>query len=729
MGLFSSKTVYSGEVVTNLAIPFEDHEDFAYNAIMTGILTDKSMTHTIKDSVINGFSMVAHNYYRYGRDKYLFGLPTGTLRSGEIVEAPIKEAIEGIRGREVAIDYVFLDYLDPVSMAMHYLDVNYKFDAESLLIHQRINPNTTGEFEQYFLHASLLPDEDSILIEYLYNDTLQEMVYEIPSFDRNQLYITAAYRVPSEDGRLRIWLYRTDSGLYPAIQVETLFTESEYFPVCAVRREFENVRKGTEEYRTAREMLNIIGLNIDDVIGALSSDGSEADANPPYPPTTPGDDLIVQRSVPVGPIGIQSTSRRTTNNVPDENIPEEIRDAFVTFKADINSADQWVRKYLFEYFKDQAAFQLPLEYTKDRIENGEYHHVKINELIIENEIIQSNIFFNYVILETKEGVVGDIGEVHTVFTIRDPIQYSIPFKYDEEIQLSTIEYKKQISPTHYESVLVHGPVHTHDIGGKYVVIRTLEDAIEPDNDTGFYIPVSKRVVDRFSNPYHQSQIYQSTLSIVVYALDSQKVKWYARGFFALLLQIISIVITIWSAGSQSWTLSWAAALQVVAQILIHIVINMVLTFGMRVITDIIGTDAALILAAALAAYSIYSGAFSSSEGMPWAQDMLALSNATFGAVQKVFNDAMLSLSHEYEELLAEAEERYDEIEEINAMLHNEGYSLIDIVTRSNNEVFWESPEMFFNRTIHIGNPGIGVLGAIEVYIENKLDLPKDKPLF
>lgn len=723
MGWFSSKTVYHGDVVTNLAIPYDEHKDFTKDTIMTGVIGDESLTKTIKDSLLNGFATTANIYYRYGRDKYLYGLPTGTLRSGDINEGPIKEAIETIRHTEVDIELITLDYLDPVTLAMYHLDVQYGFDVENLTIKNRIDPDTTGDFTQLFLHASLVPDEDFVLVEYLYNDELREYTFPILDFDRNQLYISVSYRDPSEDYRLRLWLYRTSSGLYPAIQLDTLFTESEYMPVCAVRREFNSIVEGTREYESAKEMLNILGLEVDDVIEALASDGSSADTNPPYPPTRPGDNEE-EREI------LRTSSSRTQSNQPDENIPEEIRDAFVVFKADINSEDRWVREYLFTYFKDQAAFQLPLEKTKGRIDDSSFiTSFKPNEIIIENQIIQSNIFFNYILVETKEGVIGEVGEVTTDIDIREPTSINFVFRDNITVERSTITFRKQINETQYEEVFVHGPVHTHDIGGKYVVIRTLEDAEEPNNDTGFYIPVSRRVVNQISNTFHRAQIYQSTLAIVVYALQSTKVKWYARGAFARLIQIVAIIWTIWSWGAGSATLSWAFALQVATQIIVHIVISMAISFVVSILTEILGVEAMMVIAAIVAVYSMYSGGFSGPDGMPWAQDLLMLSNATFSGIQDNIQRNLSDLAIEYEDFLAEAQEEYDKLEEINAMLKNEDYSLIDIVTRSSDSFFWESPTMFFNRTIHMGNPGVGTLSTIESYIKNKLDLPKDKPLF
>lgn len=725
MGLFSSKTVYHGDVVTNLAIPYDEHKNFTRETIMTGVIGNEPLTTAIKDTLLNGFATTANSYYQYGRDKYLYGLPTGTLRSGEIIEAPIKEALESIRHTEVDIEEITLNYLDPITLSMYHLDVKFGFDVENLIIKDRIDPNTSGEFTQYFLRASLVPDEDIILVEYLYNDELKEYTFPILDFDRNQLYISVSYRVPSEDYRLRLWLYRTSSGLHPAIQLDTLFTESEYMPVCAVRKEFNSIKEGMPEYESARRMLNILGIDVADIIDALASDGSNADSAPSYPPTTPGDDFTevqaLRRSA--------GFSIQTASNQPDENIPEDIRDAFVVFKADINSEDQWVRKYLFDYFKDQAAFQKPLEKTKEKIDSLDLVAYRPNEIIIENEIIQSNIFFNYILVETKEGVIGEVGEIKTEIDIQESIQRASPFTGDITVYQSTITYRKQLNETHYEEVFVHGPVHTHDIGGKYVVIRTLDDAIEPDNDTGFYIPVSRRVVEQTSNAFHRAQIYQSTLAVVVYALQSTKVKWYARGAFARLIQLVAIIWTIWSWGAGSASLSWAFALQVVGHIVVHIVISMAISFAVSILTEIIGADAMMIIAAVIAAYAIYSGAFSGPEGMPWAQDLLMISNATFSGIQDNIQRNLIDLAVEYEDFLADAQAEYDKLEEINAMLKNEGYSLIDIVTRSSDSFFWESPTMFFNRTIHMGNPGVGTLSAIESYIKNKLDLPKDKPLF
>lgn len=409
------------------------------------------------------------------------------------------------------------------------------------------------------------------------------------------------------------------------------------------------------------------------------------------------------------------------------NDPTKMRDAYVVFKADMNSSDPYVREYLYAYFREQQAFQIPLSRTKDVIDSGTYQHYRPNEIIIENDIMKTNFLFNYILVNSFTGKIGKVGEILIDITIRKGVSVYVMFGQQKlEFDMSSITYRKQLTETTYEEIEVHGPLYSHDIGGKTVLVRSLDDAIDTETeDTGLYLPVSKRIVDQFSNMFTRSQIYQSTLSITVYALDVTKVRFYQRKLFGRLLQIAAIIFTIYTAGAGSSTLTWATALNVVK----NIVIQMIITMGLSLLVKVIGIENALLIATVAAIGMIATGTYDSTfAGLPDAANFLALTNATFGASQIVLSDELKSLQDDYRDFLEESKAEYDKIKEVNDMLSGQDYDLLDIITRSSNDLSWETPDMFYNRTIHTGNPGVETLNVITNFVNQKLLLPFDRPI-
>lgn len=293
---FKSKRVYTGGVSTSLAIPFDDHSNFVRDTILTSVFGQRDMANTIVEANIHGLGAAVQRYYNYGKDKYRHGLPKGTLRGGTIDDTEIQRVLAELRNAPVTIISSVLVYGDPVVIAADYLDRYYGFNAEDLSIIEPIEPTTLTTFTQLFLDARLSDTEDGIIVSYQFENETRELTFLVPDFDRNQLYLSVNYRVPTEDNRLRVWTYRGNSGLFPMLELDTLYKESEYLPICVLRRDFDNINEGTAEFKEAKEMLGLLGIDPKEIIDALMGDGSEADDSYSGSPREPGnnDSVVIE---------------------------------------------------------------------------------------------------------------------------------------------------------------------------------------------------------------------------------------------------------------------------------------------------------------------------------------------------------------------------------------------------------------------------------------------------
>jgi hypothetical protein len=268
-------------------------------------------------------------------------------------------------------------------------------------------------------------------------------------------------------------------------------------------------------------------------------------------------------------------------------------------------------------------------------------------------------------------------------------------------------YRRQATIYVYEEIVVTNLKMTYYVYGNYTTTGDEQDSI-------LLIPIDKLVSQNYSIP-DREKLYSTSLHFVFNSRVVQKVKWYQQTWFRNFLFVVAVVLTVLypPAGLAAWGLTGAAL--VAAAILYVAIVGFVLQKAFSFIVDKLGVEVATVLAIALLVYGGYTMIQSGSYGaVPWAGDLLMLSNGLQSAI----------MSAKLEDVLDQQRDLNLFIEQQTKIL-DDAKALLDGNTwLSPFVVFGESPEEFYNRTVHYGNIGTLGITAISSYVDIALTLPK-----
>jgi hypothetical protein len=205
-----------------------------------------------------------------------------------------------------------------------------------------------------------------------------------------------------------------------------------------------------------------------------------------------------------------------------------------------------------------------------------------------------------------------------------------------------------------------------------------------------------------------------------------EVKWYQQDWFQFVMFAAAAVMTNMSFGSAIGAFSAAiaagdvAALTTAALTLLeNFVLGVAISEGLKLFAKAIGIDAAILIAVIAIAYGGFQqfGGITGLPGAPWADQLLKLGTGLVKAISADLQDAMLGLKDEFASLQLLKDQTQKEFAAANKLLENNNW--LSPIT-----IFGESPNDFYNRTVHSGNIGVLSIGAISSYVDNALRLPK-----
>ncbi len=426
---------------------------------------------------------------------------------------------------------------------------------------------------------------------------------------------------------------------------------------------------------------------------------------------------------------------------PDIN---QIEDAFILFAINIYSQTQHGLEALYIVFQnlfinsdvDKIKYEASLAADPTTTTNPSFNSLSIVEQKYNHVMIYNYIEFTDVI-----GVVNSVGDYSSVFTIVPNVgftegsvpvtgQPSRPFVIGGGV-VSYVEFRFQYNATNYYNYKVHGLFLSTNILTTVNAIKTQITELFSISDVNvgvpgfrdnFIIPLPYDVFLDMEFKKREQLVYES-LTMVIYATNHLHLEWYETpsflSFIGTVIKFISIVILFISWGTAT---SWSAALWALAeQLLIQYALGILLKEALKQF----GKDDA----ARAAIYAAYI--YASSLNFGGSSNDLSTAELLLLAVQGIVKVAVLEIDFQTEQLgleqdafLKNAEERKEELDQAKDLLgdtSNINSLLLKIYSPINS---YESPEDFFERTIHNSNPGIISLEQIGNYVENKLKLPQ-----
>ena len=202
--------------------------------------------------------------------------------------------------------------------------------------------------------------------------------------------------------------------------------------------------------------------------------------------------------------------------------------------------------------------------------------------------------------------------------------------------------------------------------------------------------------------------------------------------------MVALVISIYTGGAGAWLAGLAAAadigiIAVISYVLPAILIGVAVNYGMKFVAKAVGAEFAMILGAVVAVAALTAGSGSSfnllGSSIPSASTLLQCSSALMNASNEIIYEEIMDVMQEIEQFQAGAEKKMSVLDDARKLLQtNEDIDPLQMIvfTPPYLAVPSESPDAFYNRTIHNTNIGVLCLDAIENYADIMLKLPEAK---
>ena len=744
MGLFSSKSrIYVGtsvvRVIDDVSIP-----DATTTGVVKSIFNSGDMPEHIMEEMISSIGVRAERMYDYAVKKYTHGLPSGQVFASTRGREEVAAVLTGLEGRAIVLDYC--QFGPPNSLHMGWMKIIdlYGYNAQTnqlpVLSAQKgypvylddmrvVVPDVSiGSFEKGALDqwgtpatAGVTPwrptgsaaagamrapspvmvsptaVEDYVAVEHTWSvpgGPHAPVNYDPKRSASTQILITEAMADSTADyfhakytvnGVTKYWMYRVGLGTHPSLDVlfdQPLETNGRFFPLVHFRSDGVSLinNKTSEAYKTSKKMVKYLGMDFDLV-------AEKIDENPD--------------------IGV-------------------IRQAMLTMAVPANTTNEMEQRYLFRFFTNQFYNQNQNQQHGSPTQGFIFGNLFRQFQGAKSAVVIQDAKFKMVLSNAgiyKRRISGSIGAInsHTSGTRTDVYRTThVDLETGEPVitfnSVLVHYYRRQISAHLYDEVAIN------DLRMAYYIYDNYKD-VGKGSENSLLIPLDHSITEDFSIT-DREELYSRSLHFVFNSLQIVKVKWYQSGWFKIFIQIVGIVLTVMTLGADggffaTLAAGGAAALTaVVTALIVNYLVGLVISYALKLFVKLVGAELAFLIAivAALAgAYKILMNG--GLQGAPWAKELLQLSTGLTGAVSSNMQEKFGDLLADYESfnLFKTAEEK--KLEEANKLLEFKNH-LNPFV------IFGESPNDFYNRTVHVSNPGVMSIGAISSYVDIALTLPK-----
>lgn len=745
MGLFSSKK----KTVVGTSVMRVIKDDLLPDAIKTGviksILESGDISDYVMEELVGSIGLKADRMYEYAKRSYTHGLPSGQIYGASQGRPQATAILNALEGTPVLLEY--LHFGPPNSLHIGWMQImaQYGYDPvtnelpvlsaqkdktvflENMVVvvptsdvslfapgalDQWGTPPTAGKAPSRPLltalvgamagHSPVVTDdqatEDYVRVDCVWEgvttvDDLDGMRRETTTLVRESLripiteayadnmaeYFHAKYLV---NGITTYWMYRVGAGTYPTL--DALFNaptpvNGSFFPFAYFRydKRSEIEDTSTEAYKTSKKLVKYLGMDYQQVAEAINENPDIAD----------------------------------------------VQQAMMIMAVPAISTNDLECRYLYSFFDTQYYAQGTrlASPAVARIWLGQNPDSKLRSSLLIQDKRFKMVLSNQGIY--KRRVVGSIGAAgqHTSGTSSETrqveyIDHETGSKYARPHVTKYHYYRQQVSANLYDEIIVTGlQMQYYVIGGYYTTGDESDDIL--------LIPIDRSITDPYS-PSDKETLYSRSLHFVINSMQIVKIKWYQQGWFQIVMIIVAVVLTVltWGAAGPLVGAFTAATGLVVTSALLITLINLIGGFliGMvfKLFVKLIGVDLAFLIAIVAALYGAYSAIDAGSlAGAPWAQELMQLSTSLSKAVSANVQDLFKDLLADYQTFDLFKDAAAKQLEAANNLLENKNH-LSPFV------IFGESPNDFYNRTVHSGNIGIQGISAISSYVDIALTLPK-----
>lgn len=710
MGFFTKNRTYISTETLKL---MEDTPDIMKQSVIDAVLGNKDIAGAMIDTTLNAFNSDAKQYYEFGRDKYVNGLPEGSIGYYEpdlqLLTSVLEKEFPQPEGKSIQVVSSQVGIPDRDFLAIYILQKHYQYDLDTNIFYWHPTDNPNRKYKAEYIGADFGDrywDEGKFTVTFKNLDLSLQPIWEsYPTlmytrvYPKEYNYTVAFVVIDDETGAIykdyTLWVYRIKSNKYPELNLPPEAKYTQYMPILPLRTNFNNhiapSQSGTRFYKDAKRMLNMLGLNIKEMHKGI------------------------------------------TNN-PDI---KEVNHAYMVFGIDLYDTNQYALRYLYDFFDDLASRSKVsknefMAWYEDELNDRQRKPGPINTITIEEGSYKVRIEYAYVNKQVKRGKVSDIG-VYTR-SLQNTSGY-LTWSYDSNAEGhkerfftfqhpdNKVIYRYQATAETYIEIEV-GPISLINLiaGSDREYHSDLANRAEGQR---LIIPLNVSIIDNMAM-LDRNKLYYASLRIVFNAFKVVKLKWYQTGFFKAVSIIIAVAITIFSGGGLSGisvaltSLAAAGVLAIGLAIAKGILISLAASYAFRFVAEEFGME----WAALAAAVAIIYGAVGSNNltNLPMADDLLFLGSA----MQKVgiagVQEELVSLSTEMAEITEYYQAKQEELVNINKELNQ--VQLLDplgLYTQVGMTPM-DTPSTYIQRSLGV-NMGLQSITAVSTFVDNSLRLP------
>lgn len=756
---FASKYVHS--VGTSFARMVDDDSipDTTRVAVIKAIFRNESISQHLVDSRLNGTKMQINRMLRFAKTDNTSSLPNSLIVSNSTGRREVKEAVESFEGKSVTIDYVSLGELNNTHLAWQKLVDEYDYNHETNEIEklsseigkpvyledfvsiypinsvmeegaleslgypqswgytpERIGGNT-GRYKRhtdfilsdknengaevtytYIDQEEVTPAvvEDEVVVTEAVTKEVRKSVTLKWSFNPEvgEMFIHAMYHFGvGENKQTKYWTYCQGDGVYPVLDNLTEANYEavhKYMPVVF----FNSLRKSvttedqwdTDRYKANKKMLNYLNMDYQEIANSIAEN-------------------------------------------PDA---DKLEQAVLGFGVPINSENPVELQYLYMFFED-LYFKNPSTTIASNTANGKTG----SALVMQLDDLKYVLSYGKITKTMQGGKIKEDAEPGDVISELGTESYTQQYqqRYSGSGEIRTVTeyaikdfhyraFKKQVTAFLYEEVRVYDLKSKFRIYRSYDSIQTIK---EQENESAALIFLDQNLLEAFSDKEKET-LYLRSMHLILNSRETQKVKFYERKIFGDLLKIAAIAFAIYSGGQSLHLLAVAATISVTAVMVVIAVMvfeYIVVPYLFSLVVKELGMENSLILAAAIAIYSIYTGKGAQGiPGAPFAIDLMTVSNGLTNGIQSELERLFSNYQSDVEAFNLMADKATAEMDAAKDLLDMD--SVIDpfeFIGREPIIIEGETPDEFYNRTIHTQNIGTLTNEAITSFVEISLKLP------
>jgi len=744
MGLFGSskKTV----VGTSVARVIDDNA--LPDAIREGLARDLKeesgqMIEQVMESITNSIAVRADRMYSYGRQDYLYGTPSGSVHSSFAGKEASEAVLQQLTGGPVSLAYYHFGPLNLLHVGWKKLTEEHGYDyltnqiaalstadkpvflknMRVIVTDATLEEMSNGSLEQWgtpptagptpekkyqtTAAGALVPTlsyavdpaaaADYILVDTCWSEKepvvvgstiMQDVVkfgtfiISLAGFDTSKDYHQAKY--VDHNNHTGYWIYQHGAGNPALDEVFDIAYDGvgHFFPWMYFRfnkhSQAEDVN--SEGYKDSKHLAKILNMEYD----------------------------------------------RMVDGIHDNPDIGDVEQAMMVMAVPADTEEPIERRYLFDFFSGLYAQQKAQGQSNaadnpfsDGISRGLNTAMNRSSMVIQDARFKMALNWKNIIKRKVVGVIGTPGTYLSGFSQEQKV-VDVPSLSGDPVPKDTGSkrhwYQHQVSKDVYEEIQIFDLKLTYFIFEQYTTTGDEEDEI-------LLIPVDMAIAKTYTLP-ERELLYSRALHYVFNSLVVIKLKWYQTGIFRAVLIIVMVVITILSYGATikglvaaivAGTITYGALLLVLIQTLIRQLIAAIL---IRLFVKVVGVKIAFIAAIVAAVYGGYSNfQYGSVEGLPFANEALSVSTGLTKAIDR-------ELNQDFQDLLGQQSEFEQYVKEQTKLLESTQEQLDNPSWLAPMIVFGESPNDFFQRTVHSGNIGVIGLDAVSSYVDVALTLPK-----